>query len=190
MTRGASLRALARVTDLAGASRCRSCCWRSASSGTAGRSRSISRFWDDIVDRVHGPMTFRFFLQPTMAALAALPDGIRDARARTQVVLLDGAVGHRTQRAARLREGADLDRAHHAARAQHGHDLPVQGVRPLLSGGSVDDGDPARRHSVLHFPLDRRARRALVVRAQVTAHRGSQRRSPWTQHHLQVRLRS
>lgn len=38
------------------------------------------RFWADIFDRVHGPMTFRFYLQPVMAAIAALPDGIRDAR--------------------------------------------------------------------------------------------------------------
>jgi hypothetical protein len=38
------------------------------------------RFWDDIFDRVHGPMTFRFYLQPVMALLAAIPDGIRDAR--------------------------------------------------------------------------------------------------------------
>jgi len=38
------------------------------------------RFWADIFDRVHGPMTFRFYLQPTMALLAALPDGIKDAR--------------------------------------------------------------------------------------------------------------
>lgn len=38
------------------------------------------RFWADIADRLHGPMTFRFFLQPTMAFIAALPDGIRDAR--------------------------------------------------------------------------------------------------------------
>ncbi len=38
------------------------------------------RFWADIKDRVHGPMTFRFALQPTMAFLAALHDGIRDAR--------------------------------------------------------------------------------------------------------------
>src|SRR5262249_2957777 len=27
-----------------------------------------------------GPMTFRFFLQPTMAAIAALHDGVKDAR--------------------------------------------------------------------------------------------------------------
>jgi hypothetical protein len=38
------------------------------------------RFWTDIFDRVHGPMIFRFYLQPVMALLAALPDGIRDAR--------------------------------------------------------------------------------------------------------------
>lgn len=39
------------------------------------------RFWANIADRVHGPMTFRFYLQPAMALLAAVPDGIRDARA-------------------------------------------------------------------------------------------------------------
>lgn len=38
------------------------------------------RFWADIFDRIHGPMTFRFYLQPTMAAIAALPDGINDAK--------------------------------------------------------------------------------------------------------------
>jgi hypothetical protein len=38
------------------------------------------RFWSDIFERIHGPMTFRFYLQPVMALLAALPDGIRDAR--------------------------------------------------------------------------------------------------------------
>ena len=38
------------------------------------------RFWGNIFDRVGGPMTFRFVLQPTMAFIAALHDGIRDAR--------------------------------------------------------------------------------------------------------------
>lgn len=38
------------------------------------------RFWTDIFGRMGGPMTFRFFLQPAMALLAALPDGISDAR--------------------------------------------------------------------------------------------------------------
>ncbi|KGE02285.1 hypothetical protein [Rhizobium sp. YS-1r] len=38
------------------------------------------RFWSDIFGRLGGPMTFRFILQPAMALLAALPDGISDAR--------------------------------------------------------------------------------------------------------------
>ena len=40
-----------------------------------------TRLWQHVIDRSHGPMTFRFFLQPTMAAIAALHDGIKDARA-------------------------------------------------------------------------------------------------------------
>ncbi|AKC86686.1 hypothetical protein [Pseudoxanthomonas suwonensis] len=42
------------------------------------------RFWADMVGRSDGPMTFRFFLQPTMALLMALRDGIKDARAGRQ----------------------------------------------------------------------------------------------------------
>jgi hypothetical protein len=38
------------------------------------------RFWSHIADRVHGPMPLRFFLQPTMAFVFALIDGIKDAR--------------------------------------------------------------------------------------------------------------
>lgn len=38
------------------------------------------RFWTDMFARFGGPMTFRFFLQPTMAAIAAVHDGIKDAR--------------------------------------------------------------------------------------------------------------
>ena len=38
------------------------------------------RIWDDIEARPGGPMTFCFVLQPAMAALAALADGIKDAR--------------------------------------------------------------------------------------------------------------
>ena len=39
-----------------------------------------TRLWRDVIDRSSGPMTFRFFLQPAMATIAALHDGIRDAR--------------------------------------------------------------------------------------------------------------
>lgn len=38
------------------------------------------RIWQNLLDRPGGPMTFRFILQPIMASVAALIDGIRDAR--------------------------------------------------------------------------------------------------------------
>jgi hypothetical protein len=38
------------------------------------------RVWRQLADRPGGPMTFRFILQPCMAALAALRDGVKDAR--------------------------------------------------------------------------------------------------------------
>lgn len=38
------------------------------------------RVWTDLIDRPGGPMTFRFILQPIMAAIAAVIDGVRDAR--------------------------------------------------------------------------------------------------------------
>ena len=46
-----------------------------------GFVHDVMRFYTDLVGRAEGPMTFRFFLQPTMAFLAALRDGIKDARA-------------------------------------------------------------------------------------------------------------
>ena len=43
-------------------------------------AESLGRLWSDILDRPTGPMMFRFILQPTMAIIAALRDGYRDAR--------------------------------------------------------------------------------------------------------------
>lgn len=40
----------------------------------------LDRLWRNIVARPGGPMTFRFILQPAMACIAALRDGISDAR--------------------------------------------------------------------------------------------------------------
>ena len=40
----------------------------------------FGRIWQNMLDRPTGPMTFRFVLQPIMAAIAALYDGIKDAR--------------------------------------------------------------------------------------------------------------
>ena len=41
---------------------------------------SFDRLWRDLLDRPGGSMTFRFILQPAMAAVVALRDGVHDAR--------------------------------------------------------------------------------------------------------------
>ena len=38
------------------------------------------RIWQNLLERPGGPMTFRFILQPIMATIAALYDGVEDAR--------------------------------------------------------------------------------------------------------------
>jgi hypothetical protein len=40
------------------------------------------RVWEQLIARPTGPMAFRFILQPIMAAIAALRDGVNDARSR------------------------------------------------------------------------------------------------------------
>lgn len=40
----------------------------------------LARFIENLAGRVHGPMHFRFFLQPAMAVIFAVLDGMKDAR--------------------------------------------------------------------------------------------------------------
>ncbi len=40
----------------------------------------LFRVWSDLVGRLHGPLQFRFVLQPMMAALLAMRAGRRDAK--------------------------------------------------------------------------------------------------------------
>jgi hypothetical protein len=40
----------------------------------------VTRFWDDLIGRIGGPMSFRLLLQPTMAMIFAIRDGLKDAR--------------------------------------------------------------------------------------------------------------
>jgi hypothetical protein len=40
----------------------------------------ISRFFEHLVGRIHGPMSFRMIIQPLMAIFFATRDGIKDAR--------------------------------------------------------------------------------------------------------------
>lgn len=66
----------------------------------------LTRFWTDLMERTDGPMTFRFFLQPTMALLTAAIDGIRDARhgRAPYFTRLTHAASH-AERLATFREG-------------------------------------------------------------------------------------
>lgn len=43
-------------------------------------SEVLQRQWQDFTGRPGGPMSFRFILQPAMATIAAIHDGINDAR--------------------------------------------------------------------------------------------------------------
>ena len=65
---------------------------------------TLARIWHDLVERPDGPMAFRCVLQPVMAVIAAVHDGLKDARGGNrpfvETVLRDPA-----KRAARIREG-------------------------------------------------------------------------------------
>jgi hypothetical protein len=62
------------------------------------------RVWQQLIERPTGPMAFRFILQPIMAAIAALRDGIDDAKLRRSPYLLT-LLTNPFERGARLREG-------------------------------------------------------------------------------------
>src|SRR5690348_8900830 len=62
------------------------------------------RMWREVAARPSGPMAFRFYLQPAMAVLAGIHDGLKDARAGTPAYFWSLFVD-REHRRARLREG-------------------------------------------------------------------------------------
>jgi hypothetical protein len=64
----------------------------------------IQRIWASLFERWDGPLSFRFILQPVMAAIPAIHDGIKDARAGRAPYLWTVA-GNRRERVGRLREG-------------------------------------------------------------------------------------
>jgi hypothetical protein len=70
-------------------------------------AESLGRLWRDVLDRPGGPMTFRFILQPAMAILATLRDGIHDASVgrRPYVWALIHGVRDSGGRSGRLWEG-------------------------------------------------------------------------------------
>jgi hypothetical protein len=64
----------------------------------------LERTWRQLIERPGGPMTFRFILQPCMAAIAALYDGVEDARTGRSPYLWT-LLADRTDRVGRLFEG-------------------------------------------------------------------------------------
>ena len=64
----------------------------------------LTRFWDSIVARPSGPMALRFYLQPLMATLFAVRDGLHDARSGKPAYFWS-LLTDRAHRAERLHEG-------------------------------------------------------------------------------------
>ncbi|MFL4994889.1 MAG: hypothetical protein ACJ8CF_06555 [Microvirga sp.] len=62
------------------------------------------RIWRDIAERPGGPMSFRFLLQPAMAVIAAIHDGVQDARTGRSPYFWT-VLSNPSERAGRLREG-------------------------------------------------------------------------------------
>ena len=64
----------------------------------------LTRFWDQLTAQASGPLSFRLILNPVMATILAVLDGLKDARAGRspylRTILFDPS-----QRAAYVREG-------------------------------------------------------------------------------------
>jgi tryptophan-rich sensory protein len=67
-------------------------------------AKVLQRFWQDILERPGWTMQFRFILQPVMAAIAALHDGLKDARTGRSPYFWTLLIS-RADRGARLYEG-------------------------------------------------------------------------------------
>jgi len=64
----------------------------------------IEQFWHDLVERPDGPMRFRFVLQPLMATIVAIRDGLKDVRSGRSPYFAT-VLGNPQERMGRLREG-------------------------------------------------------------------------------------
>jgi hypothetical protein len=67
-------------------------------------SEVFERQWQDFTGRPGGPMSFRFVLQPMMAIIAAVHDGVNDARLGRSPYFWT-VLTNAQKRAVRLREG-------------------------------------------------------------------------------------
>jgi hypothetical protein len=65
---------------------------------------SLQEFGAELIGRLHGPFAFRFVLQPIMASIYAIRDGVKDARDGKPAYFWN-VVTSPTERRALLREG-------------------------------------------------------------------------------------
>jgi hypothetical protein len=64
----------------------------------------LTRFWDQLIAQPSGPLSFRLILQPIMATILAVLDGLKDARTG-RPPFLRTILSDPSQRGAYLREG-------------------------------------------------------------------------------------
>jgi len=64
----------------------------------------LTRFWDQLIAQPFGPLAFRLILQPVMATILAILDGLKDARTG-RPPFLRTILSDPSQRGAYLREG-------------------------------------------------------------------------------------
>jgi hypothetical protein len=61
-------------------------------------------FWEDLIGRVGGPITFRLILQPSIAVILAIRDGLKDAKAGRPLYFWS-LFTHSTERRQLLKDG-------------------------------------------------------------------------------------
>ena len=64
----------------------------------------LTRFWDQLIAQSSGPLSFRLILNPVMATILAVLDGLKDARAGRSLYLRT-ILFDPSRRAAYVREG-------------------------------------------------------------------------------------
>ena len=64
----------------------------------------LTRVWENLVDRVSGPMWFRLILQPVVASIFAVRAGMKDAR-EGKPAYFWAVITHKDQRRDLIREG-------------------------------------------------------------------------------------
>ena len=133
----------------------------------------LTRFWDQLIAQPSGPLAFRFILQPVMAAILAIRDGLKDARTGrppfSRTIWSDPS-----QRAAYLREG--LKRVSRVIVFAFVMDAIYQviGLPQVLPGRGAGHRVRARGSSLFVDSRPGRPHRATpFTEARVTSARGS-----------------